>query len=149
FAGRRVAAARASVAARLSGGRHLARQARYTRLLGMHLESALPRAWSAIPWALQACCALLLLSILWLGGVAHAAAAPEAAGEPASEPAGELTPARLADLLDDPAARQQLIERLRSQASSGGDSAASASQAVRDEVSLPTRIAHGTQLFLA
>jgi len=123
----------------------VARQARHTRPLGMYLESALPRAWSAIPWALQACCALLLLSVLCLGGAARAAAAPQ----PAPEAAAELTPARLADLLDDSATRQQLIDRLRSQASAPGDGAAQSGQAAEAHPSLPTRIARGTQLFLA
>ncbi|MBO1113785.1 mechanosensitive ion channel domain-containing protein [Bordetella petrii] len=110
----------------------------------MYLESALPRAWSAVPWALQACCALLLLAALCLGGAARAAAAPQ----PAPEAAAELTPARLADLLDDPATRQQLIERLRSQAPAPDDGAAPA-QAAEAHPSLPTRIARSTQLFLA
>src|SRR5690606_28686349 len=137
--GRRVAAARASVAARLAGGRHVARQARHTRPLGMYFESALPRAWSAVPWVLRACRTLLLLAMLCLGGLAHASPAGQAESA-APEAAAGLTPARLADLLDDPATRQQLIERLRSEAPAQ-HAASPTGQAGGSHPSLPTRIA--------
>ncbi|MCD0505074.1 mechanosensitive ion channel domain-containing protein, partial [Bordetella petrii] len=59
----------------------------------------------------------------------------------------ELTPARLADLLDDPATRDQLIERLRAEVPPAGGAAQSGKQADAAP-SLPTRVAQGAQLFL-
>ena len=120
----------------------MTRQAIFARPLGMNSDPALPRARWAVPWLARACCAILLLWALGLAGAAQAAAAPAAA------PDESLTPARLADLLDDPATRQQLIERLRAEAPAAagaqGDGARPAAAP-----SLPTRIAHGAQQFLA
>lgn len=93
---------------------------------------------------------MLCLLVLLLGNAAYAAAAPAAPPAEAAAPAAaELTPARLADLLDDPATRQQLIDRLRDQAPDAGPAAAPAGDAADKNPSLPTRIARGTQLFLA
>ncbi|CAP42748.1 mechanosensitive ion channel domain-containing protein [Bordetella petrii] len=113
----------------------------------MYFESALPRAWSAVPWVLRACRTLLLLATLCLGGLAHASPAGQAESATPEAAAG-LTPARLADLLDDPATRQQLIERLRSEAPAQ-HAAAQTGQAGGPHPSLPTRIARSAQLFLA
>ncbi|MBV7486098.1 mechanosensitive ion channel domain-containing protein [Bordetella sp. BOR01] len=114
----------------------------------MYLDSALPRARLAVPWMRAACAMLLLVAlVLCLGNAARAAAAAEPAAS--TEAASELTPSRLADLLDDPATRQQLIERLRDQAPASAEGAAPASQSADANRSLPSRIAQGAQLFLA
>jgi len=110
----------------------------------MYLDSALPRARLAVPWAMLACWMALLFALCAVP-VAHAATAGTAA--PAG-PATELTPDRLADLLADPAARDQIIERLRAEAPAPGRTTGS-TQAPAEAPSLPARIAHGAQLFLA
>src|SRR5690606_32671229 len=82
---------------------HLTRPAPYTRPLGMFIESALPRAWSAVPWARNACCIVILLLAVLVGGAAHAAQAADTSSTqaPTATDTSELTPARLADLLED------------------------------------------------
>ncbi|GAB1579245.1 mechanosensitive ion channel domain-containing protein [Bordetella petrii] len=108
----------------------------------MYFDSALPRARLAVPWTMLACWVALLL-VLCAVPAAHAAPAGTAA--PVGQ-AAELTPDRLADLLADPAARDQIIERLRAQAPASGPAAGSGPA---QAPSLPARIAHGAQLFLA
>jgi len=121
----------------------VARQASFARPLGMNSDPALPRSRWAVPWLARACGAMLLLWALCLGGMAQAIAAQAPAA-----PDDTLTPSRLADLLDDPATRQQLIERLRAEAppQAGAQAHGSPPDAAP---SLPTRIAHGAQQFLA
>src|SRR5690606_12516926 len=104
---------------------HLTRPAPYTRPLGMFIGSALPRAWSAIPWARNACCIVIVLLAVFMGAAVHAAQADgtSSAQAPAPTGASELTPARLADLLEDPAARQRLVEQLRDAAPAARDDA--------------------------
>ena len=121
--------------------------------LGMNINAALPRARWAIPWVMQVCCALMLWLMVALGQGAQAAVAIpglSAAAKPAeqAQAPAELTPARLADLLDDPATRDKLIEQLRAQAAKPSQTVKAADDAA-SHPSLPTRIANGAQDFLA
>ncbi|CAM3967425.1 Mechanosensitive ion channel protein [Bordetella tumbae] len=131
----------------------MALQIRTAQSLGMNVNPALSRARWAIPWVVQICFAMAMLFGLFLSQGAQAAVAipglPSAADKPAAEaPAADLTPARLADLLDDPAARDKLIEQLRAQAAAPAQAAAGTDPAAA-RPSLPTRIATGAQDFLA
>lgn len=133
----------------------MALQTRTADPLGMNVNLALPRARWTIPWMIRVCCVTLLWIAVSLGQGAQAAVSipglPSSAGkstDAAGQPA-ELTPARLADLLDDPAARDKLIEQLRAQAAAPASTADGAKDASHAHPSLPTRIANGAQNFLA
>lgn len=114
----------------------------------MFIESALPRAWSAIPWARNACCIVIVLLAVFMGAAVHAAQADGTSStqSPAPTGASELTPARLADLLEDPAARQRLVEQLRDAAPAARDEAP---PQAANAPSLPGRLAQSAQAFLA
>ncbi|CAM4159369.1 mechanosensitive ion channel domain-containing protein [Bordetella tumulicola] len=127
---------------------------RTTPFLDMNNNPALSRARWVIPWLVQLCCAVGLLWIVGLGNAAQAVTLPGlSAAKPAAEspakatPATELTPAALADMLADPATRDKLIEQLRTQAAPAAS--ANAEQEAAAQPSLPTRIAQGTQDFVA
>lgn len=114
------------------------------------------RPWLAA-WLLAAM--LSCLSVLWQAPAMAALPllTPASAQEPAATPSA-LTPAALADLLDNPEARQALIDQLRSQAA--GDKQAPAGNApsrgapakpvsaTPAEPSLQERMADGVQRFL-
>lgn len=99
------------------------------------------RAALAVPWRVLACCLVLLCGLLAGQGVRAEAAAPAQASGAAA-----MAPAALADLLEDPAVRDQIIERLRAQAT---ESAPAPQEPEASAPSLPTRVAQGTQLFVA
>lgn len=127
---------------------------RTTPSLDMNNNPALSRARWAIPWLMQLCCAVVLLWVVGLGTAAQAAMIPGlSTAKPAPEssaegsPAAQLTPAALADMLADPATRDKLIEQLRTQAAPAASANAEKEAAARP--SLPTRIAQGTQDFVA
>ena len=132
----------------------MALQTRTAHSLGMNVNPALSRARWAVPWVVQLCCVMAVLLALFLSqGVQAAVAIPglsSAAEKPAAEaaPADALTPAKLADLLDDPATRDKLIEQLRAQAAAPSQPASGTDPAAAPP-SLPTRIATGAQDFLA
>lgn len=119
------------------------------------------------PWlaALLLAAMLSCLSLVWQAGAM--AAAPQPAPEPAasSNPlipaaasaapaasASALTPAALADLLENPEARQALVNELRAQAAGTKPApsrpAAAAAPAVPAEPGLQERMADGVQRFL-
>lgn len=132
----------------------MALQIRTASSLGMNVDSALSRARWAIPWMVRVCCVMTLWFVLsWMHGAQAALAIPglSAAAKPAAETSQptELTPARLADLLDDPATRDKLIEQLRAQAAAPAQAANASATGAAAPPSLPTRIANGTQRFLA
>ncbi|VCU70430.1 Moderate conductance mechanosensitive channel YbiO precursor [Pigmentiphaga humi] len=96
------------------------------------------------PWL----AALLLAVSLALGLFAGAARAAPAEAAPADHPA--LTPAALAELLDDPKAREALIEQLRARAPAAQAAARPAPRrAGEDSAPLRTRLADGVERFLA
>ncbi|MVW79831.1 mechanosensitive ion channel domain-containing protein [Bordetella sp. 02P26C-1] len=80
-----------------------------------------------------------------LPGLNASTAAPAAE----SSAATDFTPAKLADLLEDPATRDKLVEALRAHTQGSEGSAAPKAEPQDAEPSLPTRIAAGAQRFLA
>lgn len=107
----------------------------------------------AIPRWIQLCSVLMLWSLFAVGSVAQAVialpglslAATSPVTEASAKPSAALTPSTLADLLDDPVAREKLINQLRTQVEAPSESAPRND----DEPSLPARIAAGAQEFLA
>ena len=100
------------------------------------------------------CGVILVWLVVALGQFAQAAVTIPGLSRPATEATGDtssagLTPARLADLLDDPASRNKLIEQLRTQATTAGEAGNSVTASAAASPSLPTRIARRTQAFLA
>ncbi|WP_459616773.1 mechanosensitive ion channel domain-containing protein [Bordetella sp. 2513F-2] len=93
-----------------------------------------------VPWWRWWAALGMLLAMSW-AALPHARAAAVPAENP---PAERLTPAALADLLEDPQARNALIEQLRQQAGPAGQARDQA-----DVSSLAARLADGTQVFLA
>lgn len=107
------------------------------------------------PWlaALLLAAMLSCLAILWQGAAvaAPAQAAPDTSAQ-AQAPA--LTPAALADMLDNPEIRKTLIEQLRAQSSGEGAAAAPRAAGAASQPAQPTepglqeRMADGVQRFL-
>jgi len=103
---------------------------------------------------MQLCYAILIWFVFAMGTTAYAAVGipgislgstnNESSAPPPPAPTA-LTPAALADLLDNPAAREKLINQLRAQA----ESPALAEPPAEEDPSLPARIAAGAQEFLA
>lgn len=103
-----------------------------------------------VPWLLALLLALMLtcLSAFWLPA-AHAQLAPEPAAQSATTTPEALTPAALADLLDNPATREALVKTLRQQ--SAGQAPATATQKAplaAAEPGLQERMTDNLQRFL-
>jgi small-conductance mechanosensitive channel len=96
----------------------------------------------------------LLWAMLTFSALAHAVGLPglgATTSAPAAAPnaATEFTPEKLADLLDDPASRDKLIEALRTHGKAADGQSAQRANAQDTQPSLPTRIATSAQRFLA
>lgn len=123
--------------------------------LRKNVDPTLTRVGWAVPWIARLCAALMLWTIFsWIalaqaaGGIPGLSLSPETPAAQAQKP-DDLTPARLADLLDDPVARDKLIGQLRAQAAAPADRAPGAQDDDDDGPSLPERIASAAQEFLA